>query len=89
MTDIVLSFSRLFKNVFKIKGTPDGAMKSRYKSRRSISMASKTKRISSPELSYLSNTNKENTSALCSPLSIMTSPLKVRAFVNFLLFLYF
>ncbi|XP_014297645.1 M-phase inducer phosphatase isoform X1 [Microplitis demolitor] len=68
--------TRLFKNVFKIKGTPDGAMKSRYKSRRSISMASKTKRISSPELSYLSNTNKENTSALCSPLSIMTSPLK-------------
>ncbi|CAD6244712.1 GSCOCG00013435001-RA-CDS [Cotesia congregata] len=66
--------NELFKNVFKIKGTPEGAMKSRLKSRRSGTMTSR--RVSSPELSCLSIDNKENGGAICSPLSSLKSPLK-------------
>ncbi|KAG8033934.1 hypothetical protein G9C98_008415 [Cotesia typhae] len=70
----VYQCTRLFKNAFKIKGTPEGAMKSRLKSRRSGTMTSR--RVSSPEFSCLSIDNKENGGTICSPLSSMKSPLK-------------
>ncbi|KAK0081030.1 hypothetical protein PV325_012924 [Microctonus aethiopoides] len=68
----VYQCTRLFKNVFKIRGTPESAVKARSRSRR-MNMASR--RLSSPELSM--SIDKENDGASCSPLAQHFSPLKV------------
>ncbi|XP_015116340.1 M-phase inducer phosphatase isoform X2 [Diachasma alloeum] len=71
----VCQCTRLFKNVFKIKSTPEGAVKSRLRGRRLLGMASR--RLNSPEpRSPLQLINKENGSAPCSPHQ-STSPLKM------------
>ncbi|XP_011302641.1 M-phase inducer phosphatase isoform X1 [Fopius arisanus] len=65
----------LFKNVFKIKSTPEGTVKSRLRGRRLLGMASR--RLNSPEpRSPLQLINKENGSALCSTHQ-SPSPLKM------------
>ncbi|XP_063987010.1 M-phase inducer phosphatase isoform X2 [Diachasmimorpha longicaudata] len=67
----VYQCTRLFKNVFKIKSTPEGAVKSRVRGRRLLGMASR--RLNSPESrSPLQLINKENGSPHQS-----TSPLKM------------
>ncbi|XP_034948106.1 M-phase inducer phosphatase-like isoform X2 [Chelonus insularis] len=68
----VCQCTRLFKNVFKIKGTPEGIVKSKLKARRMMTMASR--HLSSPDLVHLT-INKENGSAPCSPLAMKLSPL--------------
>ncbi|KAK0161231.1 hypothetical protein PV327_009725 [Microctonus hyperodae] len=68
----VYQCTRLFKNVFKIRGTPESAVKARSRGRR-MNMVSR--RLSSPELSM--SIDKENDSPSCSPLAQHFSPLKV------------
>ncbi|CAL7938122.1 unnamed protein product [Xylocopa violacea] len=68
------SFEGLFKHAFKIKSTPENAIKSRPKARRLLGMASR--RFSSPAPASPS-TDKENNSAVCSPHS--ASPQKIVA----------
>ncbi|XP_033223834.1 M-phase inducer phosphatase-like isoform X2 [Belonocnema kinseyi] len=72
----VYQCTRLFKNAFKIKSTPEGTLKSSAKSRRLLGMASRSRRLSSPETD-LPFIDKENGSAILSPLSEGSSPQKL------------
>ncbi|KAG7200734.1 hypothetical protein KM043_001284 [Ampulex compressa] len=62
----------LFKNAFKIRSTPENAVRSKPKARRLLGMASR--RLSSPE-TVSPSVDKENGSAISSPLN--SSPQKI------------
>lgn len=72
----VIQCTRLFKNAFKIKNTPEGTLKFGTKSRRLLGMASRPRRLSSPE-TVLPCIDKENGSSISSPLSDGSSPQKL------------
>ena len=72
----------LFENAFKIKGTPEGNLRDSVKSRRLLGMASRPRRLSSPE-PVSQCIDKENGSAIYGTLSEACSPQKVKQLHSF------